>query len=554
MFIDSYCAVFSFGNFQFHNIYYFALFTFVVFVFLLIANFKTILRSFNGVKKQTWLILILIFLIGFWLRNAEYRYGAGYDGYVYFNSAKYLHEGHIYTNGCLVGNDHDCKYYGWLSVPPGYQFLITIPFSVFGEYDMFSMLISGFLSSLTIILIFLMAFCLFKNEKLGLYSSAIFAFLPLDIIISPTGAVRSTSLFFVALAILFYLLAIKKNNVKMWSLFVITLSYSIYVRQENVILLIPMVAGLFLFKYVKMGDFKKRNILPFVKKFSIPISIFLFTQVPVFYWVLCVYGEGSFAVSNSIILAGVMFNILFEQNYYIPLVSVLFFLSLAFIIIKKHRSNLIFLLIPFFIYFLGISMFYQCEGFPEVFCSSHIRYMQSLGVFYSILAGFTISKIDSELGKVFVLKKIFFWLFLVVLIYFSFSMFKPYIFLDGRLNEYPVGSSVKLINSIPANSLIITDAHHFCFTDLTRNDERRWINTPLLSFNESKQEIREAVSVQRPIYLLSKNMAARCFAGEVVFGDVDICNFVKENLNLTLENTAEDMEMYRVSLLDNFYD
>lgn len=553
MFLYPYCAAFSFGSFQFNNIYYFALFAFVIFIFLLITNFKTILRSFKGVNKQTWLILILIFLIGFWLRNAEYRYGMGLDGYVYFNSAKYLHESHIYTNGCLIGNDYDCRYYGWLSVPPGYQFLITIPFSIFGEYDIFSMFISGFLSSLTIILIFLIAFCLFKNEKLGLYSSAIFVFLPLDIITSPTGAVRSTSLFFIALAVLFYLLAIKKSNVKMWSLFAITLSYSIYVRQENVILLIPMAAGLFLFKYVKKEHLKKRNILPFIKKFSIPISIFLLTQAPVFYWILCVYGEGSFAVSNSMIIVGDMFNTFFQPTYYIPLVSILFFLSLVFITIRKHRSNLIFLLIPFFIYFLGISMFYQCEGFPKVFCLNYLRYMQSLGVFYSILAGFTMLKIDSGLEKVFAFKKIFFWLFLVVLIFLSFSMFKPSIFLDARLNEYPVGASVELINSAPANILLIIDQHPLCFTDMTRNDERRWINTPLLPFNESKQEIREAVSAQRPIYLLSRNIAVRCFAGRVVFGDEDICGFVKENFNLTLEGAVKDIEMYRVALLNGFY-
>ncbi len=198
-------------------------------------------------------------------------------------------------------------------------------------------------------------------------------------------------------------------------------------------------------------------------------------------------------------------------------------------------------------------MFYQCEGFPEVFCADYLRYMQSLGVFYSILAGFTIWRIDYELRKIFVVKKIFFWVFLGVLIFLSFSMFKPYIFMDGRLNEYPVGESVELINNTPANSLVILDRFHLCFTDFIRNDERRWICTPLLVFNESKRELVEAESSQIPIYLLSRNITDRCFAGEAIFGEEEICNFIGENFNLTFENTAKDMGMYRVSLLDNFY-
>ena len=539
----------SFGNFYFTQTFEVMSIIFSIFLILLLINIKTIFRELRKVQKKTWIILFIIFLFGFWLRNAEYRYGQGFDGYFYQDTAKVLYEKDLFMKGCAIGNIDSCLLYHQPLFPAGFPYLITFLFHLFGEHDILAMYLSGILSSLTIPIIFLIGYFLFSNERKGLYAALVFSLIPLDILIAPTASVRSVSLFFIALTVLFYLMALKRDSVKFWSLVAITSSLSIYMRQENSIIFIPMLVGLFLFGYFKREHFKNMNSIKQTflfnsKKFAVPIIIFIITQIPVQHWIIFSnlkdMGQGGalFTFDSAKVKIPLMFQSLFLPvkttgiHIFPPLISIISVSSLIFLFKKQYFKQILFLLTLFFVFFL-IAAFY--------FASGIIIYLHPIVLSYALLSGFVIGKIE---GKIKLNKAVFFSIiFIILLVTFPWILVKFSIFKDGRMGDHPLEritlQLIEAVNSTPKNSLIFISQSTVPSFDLVKTSERRWIDIELIpadNYNFVKNEI--ASSKGKPMYFIEDY---RC-----KYEKDECCDFIYKNFELLNYTSIGDMKVFRI--------
>ncbi|MFH1234309.1 MAG: glycosyltransferase family 39 protein, partial [Candidatus Diapherotrites archaeon] len=379
---------------------------FLALLALVFWNRKAIAEALQFREKRALWLLAGIFIVGFFLRNASYNNGVATDGWVFSESAKHIVKGGLFVKDCAVGNLQQCELYEQVLFPPGYPFLIAITYLLFGINSLYASMISAVLSSLTILLVFLICRQLFKNDTIGLFAAAIFAFFPLDLVFANTGNARPTSIFFMALTFFFYLLAVKKNNAKIWALTAVSLSYAIYVRQENSVLLIPMVAGLFLFDFFKKPEFEKKKNAEKMRLFAellLPACcLFLLTQLPVQTWILRanpIDQQGLFGLDaaggRSLNIANDMF---FANSHsanfgysplFNPLISAIFLLSPPLFLQKKHRKELLFAWCIFAV-LLAMTLFY----FPQLKESTdYVRYIHPLALPFSIICGATVFEI-----------------------------------------------------------------------------------------------------------------------------------------------------------------
>ncbi|UCG95416.1 MAG: glycosyltransferase family 39 protein [archaeon] len=518
---------------------------FLLLVFMVLINLKTITNTFSKISKRTWLILVLIILAGFWLRNSDYIYGVGMDGYLYQESAKSIYENNLFTKGCAIGNSENCRLYNQVLMPQGHPFLITLMFHLFGEQDLLAMYLSGVLGSLTIFLVFGMAYLIFSSEKTALVSSMIYAFIPLDIFLCSTAAVRPVSNFFIALSIISFILGLRKNSTKIWSMFAVIFSYTIYVRQENIILFFPF---LFLFLWEKRREINLSGIKKNLKILSLPMTIFLIALLPFFHWFIFSdinYGGGIptfsldyFGRNSSYMIDNFLFPSLLNESYFfIPWISVFFFISLPLVIFyfrknKKIKNAFLWLV---FLAFFSISALY----FDPVFNS--IRRMQPLFIPYSILSSVSILFFVDKIKKIRRYSTAILFLAIIISAIMVGINLKPYIFKDNRMEEFYTKEIVTAVNSTPENSLLFISQPSVPNFDFFE-DGRRWIDINLI-FADNYTHVYEELeySTERPVYFIEDTACTRHYQE-----NKKNCDFIYSNFELVNHTEFNGIKVYNL--------
>lgn len=423
---------------------------------MILYSFKDVLKIFLGVDKRILFVLFLVFLFGFWLRNSEYRYGLNVDGIYYAEMAKSISEQKLLTQGCAAGTMQDCKFFYGAVVLPGYPYLISLLFKIFGTHDLIAMVISGVSSSLTIILVFLVFFILFRSQRGALFAAAIFSVSPLDIYVAHTAAVRPVAIFFMCLALLYYFLAVQKNKIIHWVSAALCLSYAVYIRLEFYLLLIPI------FIYFGYSLWKKEKTIKNLSYFLLFLLIFLIHQLIALNWLI----NSNFGLTGgshpTFSLAYIsafpkIFKYFFVPHYqpdfflFIPFISILFILGVLFSFRRENYSpEVIFVLILLSTFLLSITLFFRGSDTGE-----GVRYLQLIIVPYSITAAWFADRI---LKKIKSSRGIFLGIGLTLL--FSMPFFKENIklslFKDGRLGEKIVRGYYDIYLKLPKNVLLFT--------------------------------------------------------------------------------------------------
>jgi hypothetical protein len=450
----------------------------ILILIFLILNFRFFFFRFSKISKKSWVILAIIFIIGFLLRSASFNL---YDFHPVHEYAIFLQKDGELINRCYFGNYDYCFEKEGSLFPPGYPFLVVIAYLLFGVKTMFASYLSAFLSSLTIILIFLICYILFKNEEIGLFSCAIFALIPISIIFSHVSETRSISIFFICSTILTYLIALKEDKIKSWILFFLLLSYTIYVRQENSILFLLFFIGMFLFNY-KL-DFDK------IKKFIPPILLFLILQFPVQLWVIYdktspMWSPGtdvqifsiSYFISNLRIYIKILFNYFFNidkdpnnMGLFNPIISFISIIGIFFIFEKKQRREKIFITSWFLLYFIFNSLYFSCYILNS-FCHAHLRYILLITPAYSILAGYVLFKIRNLIK----IKEIAFLFAIFLILFFTSNINIPKsLFKDDRFNYYQ--DLILAANKTQSDCIIITPAAEIVRSDILKDNHRETI-------------------------------------------------------------------------------
>lgn len=522
---------------------------FMTFIVLLILNIKTVKNIFKGVNRKTLLVLFAVFLIGFWLRNAEYRYGTGYDGYFYLNSAKLMFNQDIQAWSCALGNEDRCYLYNEHLSPAGYPYLIYLSYVFLGVHDIQAMMISGILGSLSILLVFLITYLLFNNEKPALYAAMIFAFIPFEIFLSSTGAVRTASLFFLGLTFLFYLMALRKDSIKLWCLVAITFSYSIYMRHENSLLLLPMVL---VFIFEKKPDLKflnKINIFGFLKKYWLPLLIFVTSQIPVQHWLLSYMNRDIYNIQNFHILAGIIFGTFLSPLnsiggifFYNPVIIIFFMISPMLLMMKKHRGKVLAVWSWFLAYFILYSTYFQCPGFPELFCYEYLRYIQHLHIPIAILSGLVFYEAEKRIHIKHVGWGVLSLLFILMV---SFLIYVPNIsgveftlFKDGRMEEHYTSEMIEAVNKTPPDSIIFTSQAIVPKFDYFENDARIVVDMNVYNSNNYIW-IRDLLNnnKERSLY----------FIEDWICSETTQCDFIYENFEFHEIESIDWIKLFRMN-------
>lgn len=567
-------------------LFYFMLCHFILMVVLFILNFKYLLKEFKKINKKILIILFLIFLLGFYLRNSEYWLGPFIDGYVYQESAHMWLLHGKFVKSCALGNQIDCNLFEQVLFLPGFPFIIALVFLLFGINSIAASVVSAVLSSLTIILVFFISYLLFKKAEAGLWAALVYALIPINILYSQTGLSRPAGLFFLGSTIVFYLLSLKNNKIITWMSFVVFLSFTIYIRQE-VYILIPFFLIFFLIyrwekiKLISKNIFLKFNFL-FFKDFFFLGLFFVLLQLPALNWLLfnnplnSVPGGGFLGLQAvGIVLQGKalllqLLNITsfsYHIHHYFFSFSLVFFSSF-FILFFYYKKEYFFIWILFLLILFINSLF--TSGVPGGLTSDYFRRSLMLNLPYAIITGFGLYMLNPFNKKNYYFSIVTFFIVvnLFLLIIFSYdyspdklkslsianynnfrSFFTSTLFRDIRADKngerslvHPKPDFWRLAEKIPNDSLIITSRGLIFINDYFENNNRKIAQTDLIHPSTEKLFLEEIKNSNNTFYI--KDYQCDPPYDKILF----LCEFINEKLDQEFYFEQDPYIVYRVNI------
>lgn len=424
---------------------------YIVFViyFLLIAiiitfhfiNFKFIKKQFININKKSWIFLLFIFLSGFILRFFVFpHYHQMYiDEPMYLEYAKNINQ-KLKLIICETRVSESLEDYCWFSLKPiGWPFLISLAFKIFGLNNYVALYFSSLLGSLSVVLIFLFSYLLFKNEKIALWSAFLLAFTPIYVIWSNSAETNNPSLFFVLLTAIFFILYLRTKEKPILALAVLLLMFTVLVRFETIIL-----AVLFSLAYIRFSQNPK-------DQFSDSLNLYYPLIIIV-------------SLAGMVILEGFFigfFRKMFYYNFldfyfltffeYLKAASFnyiyLTFAAINLFLIEKSDKKIIALLATSFIFFFLLYLPISFE--------SRMALIPCL--FLIVLSSFSLEKLFSLFGEYNHASRII--TLLIFLAIYGFSLMSVYenIYINDSANLLETQSIMQIKKEIPKNCYVISE-------------------------------------------------------------------------------------------------
>ena len=387
-------------------------------------GFKVFKKLFK-IDKKIWLVLFLIFIVGFSLRAfvAPQTHRLYYDEDIYMNIAQNIkNEGRAIL--CNYGTTEKCVEGIYNKQPNGYPFLISIMFFFTGVNEILASYFTIFLSSLTIIFIFLICYLLFKDEKIGLFSALVFSLIPINITWAPTTSAGSVFVLFSSITIFGFLSYLKTEKTPLLIFSFSSLAYTIQIRPEGT-LLIAVVGLLFIIKDKKI--FSRIN----NKKFLSILIIFSVLTMPYLIHLDSVKGESWGSTGNKISTEYIGKNLkdnggFFFENTRFPIIFTLLSI-LGLYPFKKYWKEKVFFGLWFLSFFALYLMFYAGSFNYGV----DVRFSLNLYIPISIFCALGCVLISKKLNK-FIKREKISLLIPTLIVLLSFSQFYPVVSTIGQ--------------------------------------------------------------------------------------------------------------------------
>jgi len=244
----------------------------VVLIILFIKNFKVLIGPFKGIKKEVYILLIIIFLISFSLR---FYYSSvnvfGVSDFLHGMTARDFSEGSnikYCENKFLDG----CNYYDKLehlkqAYPIGYPFIVSFWFRL-TEPTLDSMLLFNILiSSISILAIFFLSYLVCKKIIPSITSALFLTFLHSHILVK-TFDDNAFSLFVILIFMISLIITFKKKSMDLMIFDTFLFIFLVFIRLENISLFIPLI-------FVFFKCFKWKDLLKFIKWLPLVIVLSL---------------------------------------------------------------------------------------------------------------------------------------------------------------------------------------------------------------------------------------------------------------------------------------
>jgi 4-amino-4-deoxy-L-arabinose transferase-like glycosyltransferase len=241
---------------------------------LIIPNFNSIITPFKTIKRRTWVVLLLIFILGLYLR----LFAIPHTHQVYFDEFEHVNiaENILYSNkfcGCFIGSNQYCRGCGLMPWPPGYHTFLSLALGVFGDSEAVAYNTNAVIGSISILLVFLLLFLTFKDSTFALISAFMLSFIPVHLKYSGTSSMEIFSFFCIVLSMVFLEIYFRARKPLTFILFLATLLYAVQTRPENFLLLIPVTLYILLKEEKRLKQF-------FKKEYLIPLLLFLLLLIP----------------------------------------------------------------------------------------------------------------------------------------------------------------------------------------------------------------------------------------------------------------------------------
>lgn len=275
---DTYFAVEDFLIYKYY--------IFLSLLFILCSVFLVLccryLCIFERVSYRGWLYLFLIFNASVILRF----FITSHHPQVFFDEVTFIETAeNYYRYGLNMQNSFGPHRNIFLICPTGWPFLISLVFHITGVEIKSAFSLSALLSSFTTLLVFGVCFLFFESEKAALWSSLLFSVHPLFIRLSGSSAMGTSSVFFILLAMMFFLIYFKYKKAELLILSFLLLAFTVNIRQEAFLTIMPL---LLLFFFLFNPDVKRefKNVYFYVA--VLLLAVFSFPAV-----LASLYGVGT---------------------------------------------------------------------------------------------------------------------------------------------------------------------------------------------------------------------------------------------------------------------
>lgn len=213
-------------------------------VFLaLIINLYTLSKSLSGITWKSWLILFFIVTMNFlvWKFYTPHIPHVYYDQFIHMDIAHNLAQNHMNVSTLQGSRDFIELPNKPSHYPPGYHYLLSNVFTMFGSTENTAFNFSFILGFLSIIFYFFLIYFIIEDQEVALWSAFMLSIAPVFLKYSATYSLEICSLLFLVLTILSIALYYKKRH---WYLFltsVIVCCFTCYLRVENFLLIVSSV-------------------------------------------------------------------------------------------------------------------------------------------------------------------------------------------------------------------------------------------------------------------------------------------------------------------------
>lgn len=211
-------------------------FTLLSIVVLSLFIFREIYRKFSHINRTTWIFLIILSITSLFIRISfiSHRPLVTLND-LDINAANWFIKIGLIQNCFYTSRDS----YSCVAMPRshGFPFVIGLLFFVFGVNLDTPFILNIIFGTLSVVLIFLLTYLLFKNEIIGLYASFLLVISPIHILYSISAQSITISLFFVLSSLTLYLLYSQIKKDKIFLLFSFLLVFTMRLRYETLILL-----------------------------------------------------------------------------------------------------------------------------------------------------------------------------------------------------------------------------------------------------------------------------------------------------------------------------
>jgi len=235
-----------------------------------LANLLLIAGALVASRREFWKLipraprerraLLLVLLIAFSVRVLNpYRPMPFEDEWLYIDQSHALVH-HRLNVFCTYGDMDDCGRFG-VFYPIGYPVVLSLASSIFGFTDVAARAVGIMCGIATVLVTYLLARLLVRNERTALVASLVIALLPMHVRYAMATSSEMVSLLTEALAVLGALLHVRTGRPANAWLAAASLAFHVTVRRENPLAIVPVLA------VYSSGGRARRSALPWIVAF-----------------------------------------------------------------------------------------------------------------------------------------------------------------------------------------------------------------------------------------------------------------------------------------------